>query len=121
MKRSFLSATQIAPVGTLCKGVPNPDFTPAVSIDRALAAAKFRLTDAVASERLRAHLDAGENIVVHCRGGLGRAGMISARLLVETGIDPDVAMARVRTARRGAIETSGQEHWVRIGPRSSRV
>jgi ADP-ribosyl-[dinitrogen reductase] hydrolase len=74
-----------------------------------------------ASERLRAHLDAGENIVVHCRGGLGRAGMISARLLVETGIDPEVAMARVRTARRGAIETLEQGHWVRIGPRSSHV
>jgi len=74
-----------------------------------------------ASERLRACLDAGENIVVHCRGGLGRAGMISARLLVETGIDPEVAMARVRTARRGAIETLEQELWVRIGPRSSHV
>ena len=63
-----------------------------------------------ASERLRAYLDAGEN-----SGGLGRAGMISARLLVETGVDPDVAMARVRAARRGAIETPDQEHWVRMG------
>ena len=74
-----------------------------------------------ASKRLRAYLDAGENIVVHCRGGLGRAGMISARLLVETGVDPDVAMARVRAARRGAMETPDQEHWVKIGPCSSRV
>ena len=32
------------------------------------------------SRSLRSRLDAGENILVHCRGGLGRAGMIAARL-----------------------------------------
>jgi len=69
------------------------------------------------SERLRARLDAGENIVVHCRGGLGRAGMVSARLLVEAGANPEDAMARVRAARPGAIETHAQEAWVRTGPR----
>ena len=57
-----------------------------------------------ASGRLRSRLTAGENILVHCRGGLGRAGMIAARLLVETGLDPEDAMKRVRAVRRGAIE-----------------
>jgi ADP-ribosyl-[dinitrogen reductase] hydrolase len=72
-----------------------------------------------ASAGLRARLDAGENIVVHCRGGLGRAGMIAARLLVEAGVDPDAAIARVRAARgEGAIETKPQEAWVRTGPQS---
>jgi ADP-ribosyl-[dinitrogen reductase] hydrolase len=71
------------------------------------------------SKRLRQRLDAGENIVVHCRGGLGRAGMISARLLVESGIEPEAAIERVRAARPGAIETLRQEEWVRSGsPRS---
>ncbi len=69
------------------------------------------------SETLRARLARGENIVVHCRGGLGRAGMISARLLAETGVDPEDAMARVRAVRPGAIETRAQENWVRTGPR----
>ena len=45
----------------------------------------------------------------HCRGGLGRAGMISARLLVESGVEPEVAIAKVRAARPGAIETREQE------------
>jgi hypothetical protein len=73
------------------------------------------------SKRLRQRLDAGENIVVHCRGGLGRAGMVSARLLVESGIEPEAAMERVRAARPGAIETPRQEEWVRSGsPRSSK-
>ena len=70
------------------------------------------------SQALRGRLAVGENIVVHCRGGLGRAGMICARLLVETGIDPSAAMALVRAARPGAIETRAQEDWVRKGPRS---
>ena len=56
---------------------------------------------------------------VHCRGGLGRAGMISARLLVESGVEPNAAIERVRAARPGAIETPQQEEWVRSGsPRS---
>jgi len=71
------------------------------------------------SKRLRQRLDACENIVVHCRGGLGRAGMISARLLVESGIESEAAIDRVRAARPGAIETPQQEEWVRSGsPRS---
>jgi protein-tyrosine phosphatase len=67
------------------------------------------------SRRLRDLLDNGQNILVHCRGGLGRAGMISARLLVESGVEPDEAMTRVRAARPGAIETPRQEAWVRTG------
>jgi protein-tyrosine phosphatase len=73
------------------------------------------------SRSLRSRLDAGENILVHCRGGLGRAGMIAARLLVETGVEPEVAIERVRAVRPGAIETGAQERWVRMGPRPSRA
>ena len=65
--------------------------------------------------RLRDLLDNGQNILVHCRGGLRRAGMIAARLLVESGVEPDEAMTRVRAARPGAIETPRQEAWVRTG------
>ena len=68
------------------------------------------------SADLRAFLRAGNNVLVHCRGGLGRAGMVAARLLVEEGVAPEIAMAAVRAARPGAIETPAQEHWVRVGP-----
>lgn len=64
-------------------------------------------------EGLRDRLRAGFDIVVHCKGGLGRAGMIAARLLVELGIEPDEAIGRVRAARPGAIETAAQEAHVR--------
>ena len=49
-------------------------------------------------------------MLIHCRGGLGRAGTIAARLLVELGMRPDEAVRRVRDARGpGAIETPAQE------------
>lgn len=69
------------------------------------------------SSTLRRRLASGESVVVHCRGGLGRAGMIAARLLVESGQEPEEAMARVRAVRPGAIETFPQEKWVRTGAR----
>jgi ADP-ribosyl-[dinitrogen reductase] hydrolase len=63
--------------------------------------------------RLRTVLRRGGKVLVHCRGGLGRAGMIAARLLVEVGEAPSEAVRKVRAARPGAIETSGQEDHVR--------
>lgn len=64
-------------------------------------------------EGLRARLRNGFDIVVHCKGGLGRAGTIAARLLIELGVAPDSAITQVRKVRPGAIETSGQETYVR--------
>ena len=69
---------------------------------------------AVAGEALRDRLRAGFDVLVHCRGGLGRAGTIAARLLVELGERPDEAIRRVRDARSHyAIEREFQEPHVR--------
>lgn len=62
---------------------------------------------------IRARLRNGDNIVIHCKGGLGRAGMMAARLLAELGVDPERAIRHVRMAREGAIETPGQLALVR--------
>ena len=61
---------------------------------------------------LRARLRDGFDVVVHCMGGLGRAGTIAARLLVELGMNPREAIARVREVRPGAIQTSEQARYV---------
>lgn len=65
-----------------------------------------------AGEELRSILRQGFSILVHCKGGLGRAGTISARLLVELGVDPEAAVQQVRKARPGAIETHDQLNYV---------
>jgi hypothetical protein len=62
---------------------------------------------------IRALLCEGTDMVVHCKGGLGRAGMMAARLLVELGMAPDQAIREVRRARKGAIETPAQLALVR--------
>jgi ADP-ribosyl-[dinitrogen reductase] hydrolase len=59
-------------------------------------------------------------IVVRCRGGLGRAGTIAARLLVELGVEPREAIGRFRQARHGAVETERQEHYVMSIARNAR-
>jgi ADP-ribosylglycohydrolase/protein-tyrosine phosphatase len=61
---------------------------------------------------LRAHLCRGARVLIHCRGGRGRAGLVAARLLVEFGDAPEAAIAKVRAAREGAIETVEQRAYV---------
>jgi ADP-ribosyl-[dinitrogen reductase] hydrolase len=71
-------------------------------------------------EQLRSILCHRLDILIHCRGGLGRAGTISARLLVELGMTPSKAIASVRAARVGAIENRDQEDFVRsIGQKAT--
>lgn len=62
---------------------------------------------------IREMLRNGNDVLVHCKGGLGRAGMIAARLLAELGMDPEQAIHTVRHARKGAIETPAQLALVR--------
>lgn len=62
---------------------------------------------------IRALLRSGADVLVHCKGGLGRAGMMAARLLVELGMEPEQAIREVRRARKGAIETPSQLALVR--------
>lgn len=69
------------------------------------------------AQRIHALLDAGGTVVLHCRAGLGRSGMVAARLLVERGTVPDAAITAVRAVRPGAIETDTQAGWVATGER----
>lgn len=62
---------------------------------------------------VRGELAGGRTVTVHCRGGRGRSGLVAACVLVRCGMTPDVAIGHVRTHREGAVETEGQEAYVR--------
>lgn len=58
----------------------------------------------------------GETVVAHCKGGLGRAGLTAACVAVaatDAGVTANDAIALVRHARPGSIETEEQEEFVR--------
>ena len=124
---SLITAEEIdlLSVGDLPKGVrdrqmewwqaPIPDGWP--------PGAEFEDAWAVAGEAIRDRLRLGFDVLIHCRSGLGRAGTIAARLLVELGARPSDAIRRVRDARsRYAIETRSQEvHVAQCGLRAPSV
>lgn len=58
------------------------------------------------------HLLAGENVLVHCRGGKGRAGTICACCLSHFGYIGQNAIDEVRLRRPGAVQTLKQEQSV---------
>lgn len=59
-------------------------------------------------------LGAGAKVVLHCVGGLGRAGTAAACLLRARGLSAPRALAEVRRARsRRAVESAAQEDFVR--------
>ena len=75
-----------------------------------------------AGSYVRSLLRSRFDVLVHCRGGLGRAGTVAARLLVELGARPADAIRDVRRVRPGAIETAGQERHVEgCGPPDERA
>ncbi len=68
---------------------------------------------AVEGERIRHALRIGERVVIHCYAGLGRAGMIGARILVEMGLEPELAIRTIRSQNRRRIQTRAQANFVR--------
>ena len=82
-------------------------------VDLNVPDAAFERTWLDAGKTVRRALRQGAKVVVHCRGGRGRSGLLAARILVELGMDPETAMSEVRVANPLAIETTVQEEHVR--------
>ncbi len=65
------------------------------------------------SREIHRSLARGEHILVHCRGGLGRTGVVAAMILMEHGTGASQSVAEVRRAHPGAIESRVQNEYVR--------
>lgn len=92
----------VAELGMKWFHLPIPDVT--------APGAEFEHGWRFAGPHVRGLLANGQSVFIHCKGGLGRAGTVAARLLIELGeAEPKDAIARVREVRPGAIETVSQE------------
>lgn len=64
-------------------------------------------------EKVALLLDENKSVVIHCRQGVGRAGLLAACLLVINGIDADEAFSRISQARGCVVpETEEQKTFV---------
>lgn len=79
--------------------------------DRATPASRANFATTI--EQFDAALAAGKNVLIHCRQGVGRSGLVAACLLVAKGLVPDQAVKRVSAARGLSIpETAEQRSWI---------
>ncbi|WP_090938317.1 cyclin-dependent kinase inhibitor 3 family protein [Azotobacter beijerinckii] len=67
-----------------------------------------------AQSRARIHelLDQGRSIVIHCKGGSGRTGLIAARILIDRGLPRAEAIALVQALRPKAIQHPAHVAWI---------
>ena len=64
-------------------------------------------------QKLRQDLMSGKKVGVHCRGSIGRSGLVASSILVLSGIEPTQAFRQVSEARGvSAPETEEQRDWV---------
>jgi protein-tyrosine phosphatase len=64
--------------------------------------------------KIEQRLRSGESVAVHCRAGIGRAGLLGACILDAFGVDPDSAFGMLSRARGVTVpDTGAQIAWVR--------
>jgi protein-tyrosine phosphatase len=63
---------------------------------------------------LNSRLQQGKNVVIHCRQGIGRSGLLAITLLIQAGKHVDDAIQLLTNARSLPVpETLEQSTWIR--------
>ncbi len=64
-------------------------------------------------ERLVARMQQGQAVGIHCRGSIGRSGMVASCLLAHLGMEGETAIQRVSEARGHVVpELPAQKQWI---------
>ena len=79
--------------------------------DRQVPQSEAKLVAAL--DKVNHALSAGRNVLVHCRQGVGRTGVVAVCLLVKNAMSPGAAVELVSAARGVAVpETPEQREWI---------
>lgn len=100
-------------IGTLASRIlsRNMSFLHLPMANNALPDEGFEEKWTLARPKLQQCLQGGERMLIHCKEGIGRSGIIAARLLIESGVDPDSAIRAVKKARPGSLMLYSQEKY----------
>ena len=81
--------------------------------DEGVPEAEFEASWDKIRTRIHQFLDCHESVVIHCKGGSGRTGVVAARLLVERGLATYEAMSQIKALRPNAFVHPVQVNYVR--------
>jgi protein-tyrosine phosphatase len=96
-------AGEVRAQGMIFSSLPIPD--------RQIPKSESKLAEVL--ESITSDLSAGKNVLVHCRQGIGRSGLVAACLLVKKGMSPGAAVDAVSAARGVSVpETTEQREWI---------
>jgi protein-tyrosine phosphatase len=80
-------------------------------MDRSVPTSMEMISDLITA--LAEQLANGKNVAVHCRQGIGRAGLVAVCLLILSGMEQSTTITRVGSARGCAVpETLEQRRWI---------
>ncbi len=80
-------------------------------VDRQVPESESKFTKML--DQVNGELISGKNVVLHCRQGIGRTGLVAACLLLTKGLDAETAVQRLTVARGVPIpETREQRQWI---------
>ncbi len=79
--------------------------------DRQVPKSEVKLGEVL--DKINNTLSAGRNVLIHCRQGVGRSGLVAACLLIKNGMSPGAAVEAVSAARGVSVpETAEQREWI---------
>lgn len=64
------------------------------------------------SKSIHHYLNNDKAVVVHCKGGSGRTGVVAARLLIERGLSVGDAMSQIKSLRPNAFSHDVQVRYI---------